>query len=218
MTDWLQRPNIEYQLAYDLCAQQAAGAGGEAALIASTPFHARELTARLPATRLIAAPRWTPDTPLQTANLTELDQLDRVDCIIWAEPTVSQLATVSATIDRALIAGGVLCVLVSGRLAGRLSEWRERRAPALDLAERAPGWAKTEQAVFAPGRWTVRQRVAFRGLNALAWDYAGQVAARLGRDDLADRCGVAMRASFVAPAWARSFSTIGVIVAEKRGR
>lgn len=215
MQNWTQRPNNEYQLAYDLCALHASHAKGEVALIASSPFHARELVSRLPDAQLVAAPHWTAP-PDDSLNTVDLHDLSGVGCIIWAEPTLSQVSQVTSTVERVLASGGVLCVLVSGRLARRLSEWREHRAPALDPAETALGWRKTEQLIFQPGHYTIRQRVAFRGLTALAWDYAGQIAARLGRDDLADRCGVAMRASFTASA--RSFSTIGVIVAEKRQR
>jgi hypothetical protein len=224
VSNWLPRPNNEYQLVYDVCAQRATQTLGDVAVIASSPFHARELAARLPAARacLIAAPRWTseviPDDPLKRIRVfEELTDLTAKSCIIWAEPTVSQLSHIPQVIDRKLVLGGLLCVLVSGRLAGRLSEWRERRAPASDPSETSPGWAKTERAVFPAASYTIRQRLAFRGLNALVWDYAGQFAARFGRDDLADRCGVAMRASFLAPEWTRSFSTIGVIVAEKTG-
>jgi hypothetical protein len=208
----LLRPNIDYQLAYDLCARHASQASGAVAIFASSPFHAHELGTRLPNAHVIAAPgREDDDGHRPYAKVHD------VGCIIWAEPTFTQIAHIAEAAAEALPPGGLLCALVAGRLARRLTEWREQRVPFHDGGGTPLGWRKTEQLIFQPDLYTIRQRVAFRGVNALAWDYAGQFAARFGRDDLADRCTAAMRAAFVAPEWARSISTIGVMVAERTG-
>jgi len=40
---WLQRPSLAYHVAFDLCAAQAARAGGPTAVLASSRVYGREL-------------------------------------------------------------------------------------------------------------------------------------------------------------------------------
>ena len=49
---WWERPSLEYQHAFDLCAVEVCRDGGEVAVFASSPFYARELLKRFAGKRV----------------------------------------------------------------------------------------------------------------------------------------------------------------------
>ena len=148
----LRRPSLEYQHAFDLCAEAAHKHSLAPVLIATSPFYIHELTKRLSdcQTKLILARTSTAeeessyekgetmgenlrywvesemDLPACTAELSTLETLDvKTRAVVWAEPEPQYQARILKAIHRMLLPRGELYVIASNGLAGILPEWQQ---------------------------------------------------------------------------------------------
>ena len=219
----MQRPSLEYQYAFDLCALEAYRAGGPIVIYVGDPFYARELLQRLEGcpTRLVPIGAWSswagdrqrwagPQLGSPSASTRDEvagDGSPAARTIIWAEPLPGNLAQ-SCGLPDALRAGGQVCVIHSGWLARLLPEWRGAQ-------RRFPGLRSTLSWLRLQGL-RVERTCGFHGPASFAWARASQVAERLGRPDRADRWGYRGRAAYVVTGWQVLLAPVAVTLARKQ--
>jgi len=224
----VERPGLEYQHAFDLCAVEVHRAGGPVALFASSPFYARELLKRLNSSQVIFCPvgKWGDEFAGGWLTLSPEVMWDGivvmrpgseevpppVAAAIWAEPERGDGGPTLKHIRRMLQPTGRLWVITSGRLSHFLPEWRRAEdRPARDPA----GWRQALRSLRQSG-FAIQARYGFHSPVSILWSYAFRLMERLGRSDLADRCLFQMRAEYVVSGWQALLVPVGVIVAKRR--
>jgi hypothetical protein len=146
----LKRPSLEYQHAFDLCAEAVHMRSLAPVLVATSLFYVRELTKRLGdcQTKLILIPSGTKDEawsceicgttreaikywleseadlPISVATLSNFEADIKTRAVVWAEPEPQSQARILGAIRRILLPGGRLYVITSNGLAGILPEWQ----------------------------------------------------------------------------------------------
>ncbi|MBN1137159.1 MAG: hypothetical protein JXM73_11270 [Anaerolineae bacterium] len=224
----VQRPGLEYQHAFDLCAMGLHRAQGPVAVVASRPFYARELLKRttdLDRQLILASESDLSNAAIEEGLGPEVDRthlrIERgldphtgldpdMGAAVWAEPIRANARVTLQAIRQALIPGGPLYILVSGWLARFLPEWKagETRTGGIPL-----GWdslRRARQAGFA-----IEKQYGFHPPTSVAWGYMSRMMDRLGRGDLADRCLFKMRACYVVAGWRASWTPLRLIVTRK---
>jgi len=218
---WVERPSLEYQHAFDLCAVEVHRVQGPVAVFASRPFFAREVLKRLTGCEAALVPigSWGssredvggllgPEADAPVVRMAECARL-QVRSVVWVEPQQQGGERALDHIRRILPPDGKVCVIVSGWLARFLPEWRqvERR-----LAEPPAGLWWTFQRLRQAGL-RVETLHGFHGLSSILWSYAWRGLARLGRDDWADRCHFQMRAQYAVSGLQAFTTPVGVGIA-----
>jgi hypothetical protein len=224
---FLQRPSLAYRAAFDLCATQAARAGGPTFVLASSPFYACEVVRRLNGQILLHFPRnpGLGEAETRTALGPEMDwarlrvassmkdtAMAERQTLAWAEPERDTCRAVLASLRNS----GPRAVLVLG------TSWLRRLLPEWQAGE----WQPAAAPVGSMGRITealrragyaVRETYGFHGPRSLLWGTASRLPAALGRDDLVDRWFAAMRRAYVVRGWQARWAPVWMIVGELRG-
>lgn len=225
-----ERPGLEYQYAFDLCAMEAHRAGGPVSLYSSSAFYAEELTGRLDRCGGVLVPcgGWAPagrgwrSLPMAGVRgstrfrlAPEGGEIAPGTAVVWAEPEMGDLERTAARVAQNLAPGGRLCVVTSGWLRRGLPEWKrdEGERP----ARRPAGLRRTMECLRQAGL-TVEGVYGFHGPRSLAWGLASRVPAALGRADLVDRCLAAMRKGYVVPGWQARWAPVAVVLASTAGK
>ncbi|HUW13262.1 MAG TPA: hypothetical protein VM537_26295 [Anaerolineae bacterium] len=224
---WLQRPSLSYHTAFDLCAAQAARAGGPTAVLASGAFYAREVVRRLDGQVLLHFPRdpGLGESEIQTALGPEVDwarlrvassmmdtAMAEAQTLVWAEPERDTWQAILANL-RDL---GPCAVLVLGTtwLRRLVPEWQggAYRPAAAPLGSRG----RIAEALRREGH-AVRETYGLHGPRSLLWGTASRIPAALGRDDLVDRCVAGMRQDFIVRGWQARWAPVWLVVASEGG-
>jgi hypothetical protein len=222
---WLgERPSLEYQHAFDLCAVETHQTGGSVVVFASSPFYARELLKRLDSyeARLVPIGGWEPPSTnigkllgpeVEHPDVKTLESLTvQTESVVWAEPERESGEQVLKHIHQMLLPRGHLHVIASGWLARFLPEWqRNEDRP----GERLVGLRQTTKWLRQSG-FTIEARYGFHGPVSILWGYAFRMMERLGRGDLADRCLFKMRAEYVVSGWQAFWVPVGLAVARTK--
>ena len=221
---WLERPSLEYQHAFDLCAVHVHRSSGPVAVLASSPFYARELLKRLDGVeaQLVPIGGWGasagdigtllgPELELPESQALRPAELE-AKAAVWATPDGKSAQQVLDRIGPMLPPGGKLYVIAAGWLARFLPEWKaddglrsERR---LGL-RRTTGWLR--QAGFI-----IEAQYGFHGPSSTLWGLAARLMARLGRVGWSDRCHFRMRAEYVVGGWQAIWTPVSVSVARRQ--
>jgi hypothetical protein len=219
----VQRPSLEYQYAFDLCAVALQPVAGPIAVLASHPFCGRELAARVDpaAVTLFAAPAWDLSTAEVHAWLgaenagteTDLESLgaSSVAAVVWAEPECEGGPEVLARIGQVTKPTGRLYVVTSSPLRRYLPEWQ---VEAWRPAQHPAGYGATIRWLRMAG-WQAQERYGFHGPRSVLWGLAARLAAAGERQDWADRCLAAMRARYLVRGWQSLLAPVSVIMARK---
>lgn len=203
------RPSLEYQHAFDFCAVQAHRAQGPVALLASSPFYARELLPRLRGCDVALVPLG--DWDAETAGLAVSAGDVQAAAIVWAGPERGDDDAVLERIERALLSEGCLCIVAAGWLARILPEWqRETDRP----GHRPAGLRRIAGRLKSRG-FVVESDRGFHGPESILWGYASRLMRALGRADLADRCHFRMRARYAVGGGQARWAPVQVIVMRK---
>jgi hypothetical protein len=222
----VERPGLEYQHAFDLCAVEVHRRGGPVVVSASSPFYVRELVKRMAGCGgvLVASGGWA--APGANLDLLlgpepggagfglagEADELVPARAAVWAEPEGGDGERRLAEIGKSLAPGGRLCVIVSGWLRWGLPEWQgEEGRPAAQPVGLGGAVAWLRRTGFA-----VEGVVGFHGPQSLVWGFASRLPAAVGRADLVDRCYAAMRKTYVVRGWQARWAPVAVVLARKR--
>jgi len=205
-----QRPSLAYHRAFDLCAAWASGLGGPVAVLASSPFYARELLKRLDGPAVLAPlGSWDPQSADGRSGIGSEVRWERVTVVsagdslppcpvaIWAEP---QEDVPAPTITPRLI------VLTTNRLRRVLPEWQ---TGALS-GSRPLGWAGTVRLLRQAGG-RVRRCYGLPGPASLTWGFLARLAAVARRDDLVDRFYAAMRQTMVVEGRAARWTPLALL-------
>ena len=205
------RPSIEYQHAFDCCAVELNRTGGPVAVLASSPFYARELLKRVSGRDawLVPTSGWHASSAGIEAHLgPEIDSSSvhwapasdlGVSAAVWAEPERDRVEQTLASIQQRLAPDGPLCVVLAGWLARFLPE-RERRG---SLPEFRPAGMRRTVGWMRRAGFRIEASYGFHGLVSIAWGYLARLLEYVGRADLADRCLYWMRAKYVVGGGAR---------------
>jgi hypothetical protein len=220
----LDRPSLEYQYAFDLCAVEVHRISGPVAVFAGSPFYARELLKRMGGceARLVPIGGWGSSSAnigellgpeVEHLDVQTLESLDvQTKAIVWAEPERTSGEQALRHIHRMLLPGGHLYVIASGWLARFLPEWRRNDDRP---GERPVGLRRTIK-WLRQGRFTVEGLYGFHGPESILWGYAFRLMERLGRGGLADRCHFKMRAGYVVGGWQALWTPVGMMVARRQ--
>jgi hypothetical protein len=220
----VQRPSLEYQHAFDLCAVEVHRIRGPVAVFASSPFYGREVLKRLEGCEagLVPMGGWIssegdmrrllgPEVePPDVQTLESMKQ--QVKAAVWAEPEREHGEQALNRISQALLPGGRLYVIVSGWPARFLPEWRQVGGGS---SERPAGLWRTSRRL-RQGGFRVETLYGFHGPVSVLWGYASRCMTHLGRGDWADRCHFKMRAEYVAGRWQALWAPVSVAVARRR--
>lgn len=220
----MERPSLEYQHAFDLCAVEVHRIDRPVAVFASSPFYARELLKRLGTceTALVPIGGWSSSPTsigellgpeVEDANVQTLERLNiQTKTVMWAEPEREGGEQVLKRINQMLFPGGHLYTIASGWLARFLPEWQHHDDRP---GERPAGlWQTTKW--LRQGGFTVEAMCGFHGPKSIIWGYAFRLMERLGRSDLADRCLFKMRAVYVVSGRQAMWTPVSVILTRKR--
>jgi hypothetical protein len=220
----VERPSLEYQHAFDLCAVEAHRIDRPVAVFASSPFYARELLKRLGGCEawLVPTGSWSSSSTnidellspeVKDANVQTLERLDvQTKTVMWAEPEQESSEQVLKHIHQMLLPSGHLYVIASGWLARFLPEWRGHDDPP---GEHPVGLRRTTRWLQQSG-YRIEAMYGFHGPMSILWGYAFRLMERLGRGDLADRCLFKMRAGYVVNHWQAMWTPVSVIFARKQ--
>jgi hypothetical protein len=236
----VERPGLEYQHAFDVCAVEAHRRGGPVVLSASSPFYARELVKRIEALqpaglvipgryggREALEARLGPEVQVGTTRTVQArgatlwaepegaSPLGRSGTLattaVWAEPEGGDAERVLAAIERVLAPGGRLCAVTTGWLRRALPEWqREKDRP----AERPVGLGRTVRWLRRAG-FAVEATYGFHGPASMVWGFASRLPAAVGREELVDRCLAAMRKTYVVGGWHARWAPVSVVLARR---
>ena len=221
---WLRRPSLAYHSAFDLCAAQAARAGGPTAVLASGAFYARELVRRLDGQVLLHFPRdpGLGESEIQTALGPEVDwarlrvassmmdiAMAEPRTLVWAEPERGTWQAILGDLRQFRPPPAVL-VLGTTWLRRLLPEWR-----AVDRLPAAAPLASIRRIATALPRlgYAVSVIYGFHGPRSLVWGALSRIPAALDRDDLVDRCFAAMRQDYVVVGWQAHSAVVSLIIA-----
>lgn len=219
-----ERPSLEYQHAFDLIAVALHGLEGPVAVLASHPFHARELAARLDTVQgglfLLAdslESNGEPTACLGPESMGKTRHLEQVHAsslaaLVWAEPERDSGPGVLQRIGPAMAPAGVLHVVTSTLLRRFLPEWR---GAAGHPAQHPAGHGATLRWLHRAG-WQVEQRFGFHGPRSVLWGLAARAAVVVGRRDGSDRCLAAMRMHYVVCGAEAMMAPVALLVARKR--
>lgn len=221
----LERPSLPYQRAFDYCAVEAQRVGGPVAVLASSPFYARELVRRLSADVLLS---FTRNPVLDEAQLPALlgpeVSEDRVHLeapwqrgegrpprtVVWAEPERETWKAALAGLAPLAPRAARFCVLGTTRLRRLLPEWQ----PGASLPAQAPlGSLQHVCRLLRDLGYPAQQIYGFHGPLSMVWGAASRLPATLGSDDLVDRCFAAMRMAYVACGWPARWAPVWMVVA-----
>ncbi|MGA9349014.1 MAG: hypothetical protein WBW48_09445 [Anaerolineae bacterium] len=220
----VERPSLEYQHAFDLCAVEVHRIDRPVAVFASSPFYARELLKRLDGCefRLVPTGDWSSSSAsigellgpeVEHPSVQALESLNvQAKAIVWAEPEREGGEQVLKRINQMLFSGGHLYTIASGWLARFLPEWR--------CNDDRPGehpvglWQTTKW--LRQGGFTVQALYGFHGPVSILWGYAFRLMGRLSLGDLADRCLFKMRAEYVVSGGQALRVPVGVAVARRK--
>jgi len=224
----IERPSLEYQHAFDLCAVEAHRVAGPVAVLAGSPFYARELLKRLGGSPVVFCPvgGWGDGFEDGWGALSPEVTWDRVVVMkpggeetplpvaaaIWAEPEKGDGEAALGHIRPTLQPGGRLWVVTSGQLCRFLPEWQRAK----DRPARDPARLRQVIRWLRGGGFTVEALYGFHGPASILWGYVFRLMERLGRGDLADRCHFAMRARYVVSGWQAFWCPVGVAVAARK--
>ena len=222
----VERPSLEYQHAFDLCAVEVHRAKEPVVVFASSPFYARELLRRLGGCEPMFLP--VGDWMLSVASAQsalgpevawehlgggeEAREPVVVPVAVWAEPEQKNGERVLWQIDQRLSPGGRLFVIVTGPLA--------RIQPVHQMDGNQP--ADSAAGVNRVTRWIRQKKLALIALYGLygpesfLWGILAKLALYLRRPDLADCCYFKMRERLVVTGWQARWSTLILLVARKR--
>lgn len=200
---------------YDSCAQAvypALAVPENVGIVASSAFHARELSSRCKGAALIfPSSAWYdaqthPYLPHERIlSPVPLRQLTR---IIWAAPTADNAAAWIRHIDNLLARDGELIVVFMGLMAFRLPEYRTIGA---GLNARAAARLLRENG------YVVRESRAFHGLESYTAAFINVLMTRLNKPDLADRWKFRMHAAYpVRMPFGMSLSSVGYLRAARK--
>lgn len=204
------RPSLEYQHAFDFCAVEAHRTEGHVALLASSPFYAREMLRRLRGSEasLIPVGGWD----ASAAGAAVADPSVQAKAAVWAGPEQQDGEQVLEQVDQVLVPEGCLYIVTSGWLARFLPEWQrdaDRPGERPASPQHTAGWLRR-------GGFVVESAQGFHGPESTLWGYTSRLMAALGRGDLADRCYFQMRARYVVSGWQARLAPVVVLVARKR--
>jgi hypothetical protein len=221
----VERPSLEYQHAFDLCAVEVHRAKEPVVVFASSPFYARELLKRLGGCEAMLLP--VGDRMLSVASAQsalgpevawehlgggeEAREPVAVPVAVWAEPEREGGKQVLKHIHQMLLPGGRLHIIASGWLARFLPEWRRDD----DRPVQRPVGLRQAVKWLQQGGFAVEALYGFHGPASILWAYAFRLLESLGRGDLADRCLFQMRAEYVVSARQAMWTPIGVAVARR---
>lgn len=184
--------NLLYQRALDLCAAAAARRAGPIGLAAASAFFIEELRQRLGA-RLVVV------------DAAPAGALPELGALIWAGGALPEGAALRALRPTSPVYG-----LAAGRLYRAWPGWQHRSAELPSLP--------AVRGCLARRPFHLGDTYGFHGLASGAWGYAGSLAGRAGRDDLADRCYANLRESFLVRGAAAGWSILTLTVAQWRNR
>ncbi|MBN1954927.1 MAG: hypothetical protein JW900_07735 [Anaerolineae bacterium] len=211
----VERPSLEYQHAFDLCAMGVYPVAGRVAILTSSDFCAAQMMERVGEADCHSTKNDRAEIQAVTVPKTEpVGAHGRAPLhIVWAEPQGVGDERVLAAIQQALLPEGRLWVIVSGWLARALPEWRAGDPP----AARPGGIRRTVRLVRRHG-FDVEAVYGFHGPAAIFWGVVSRPMGWIGRHDLADRCLFRMRANYVAVGKSATLAPVGVITARKEKR
>ncbi len=220
---WVERPSLEYQYAFDVCAVEVWRIRGEAGVFASSFFYARELLKRFQGMQVQLFPvgDWSSQRQdIQSWSGLEVDlsgslatEANRpwLTSAVWAEPEWEKGQKDLAWLARMLILGGHLYVIASNWLSRFLPEWTkwdERPAQRLAGFLHTRAWLRREGFVL-------EGLYGFHGPQSILWGFASRWMARLGPGDWADRCHFQMRAVYVESGWQSLLAPVVLAVAKR---
>ena len=220
----IARPSLEYQHAFDLCAVEVHHTGGPVALLASSPFYARELLKRLAGYEAQLTPvsgwsRYGADTErllgpeVGEPDICQLESMNtEATTIVWAEPEGDSGEQILGQIHLGLAPGGRLQVITSGWLARYLPEWRRGGDRP---GEHPVGLRQTTKWLRQHG-FTIEGLYGFHGPSSILWGYASRLIGGAGRNDLADRWHFKMRAEYVVTGRQAIWSPINMVKAKRQ--
>jgi hypothetical protein len=206
---WVERPSLEYQHAFDVCAVEVRRRGGEVAVFANSTFYARELLKRLQGmqVRLFPVGNWSSHGQgVQSGFGPQMDSSGSpargtsrpwLRSVVWAEPEWEKGQRELAWLGRMFLPGGNLYVISSSWLSRFLPEWTRRDDRP---AQRRAGFLHTKAWLRRAG-FVLEGLYGFHGPESILWGYTSRWMARLGRGDWADRCHSRMRAGYVVSGW-----------------
>lgn len=223
------QPSLEYQHAFDLCAVEVRRRGVPIVIFASSPFYAREILKRLHREEVMWMPLFTAQSLREWLGPEVESSHFRVDftspgslapllskslarCVVWAEPEAGHGKQGLEHIIQVLPSDGHLYAIVSNLLARFLPEWqRDSDRP----SQQPVGLWQTIKWLREAG-FTIEALYGFHGPQSILWGYASRPMEFLGRSDLADRCLLRMRATYVVQGWQAFLAPVGVIWAQWR--
>ncbi len=182
-----ERPSLEFQHVFDLCAVEARRVGGTGVVVSGGHFYGPELKRRLEGLEVVEGIE------------------DGCGWAVWAPPAGEDGAVVAAALRGALVPGARLYVVAAGLTAAALPEW-ERREVRLARLWRVKRWLRR-------AGLRVERVYGFHGPLSAAWGYLSRPLERLGRPDLADRALFRMRADYATEGWRVAFAPLAVVVA-----
>ncbi len=211
------RPGLEYQYGFDICAAQIYRTEGSVIAFVSGTFPAHELSIRLAGREITMIYAGTQDTrgfsdlSLRWQPINEIQTGSHI--IIWAFPIQDQAEIVLPQIDRWLLPGGSMYMIVNGGLASILSGRSGKKDH--EINQRA--------SLIQANYWLAQRRVyklsriiGTYGLASLIYGMLAGRAQKLGRQDLADRFYFEMRERLLVSGWQARFSYLAVVITKKR--
>lgn len=220
----VERPSLECQHAFDLCAVEVHRKGGPVAIFAASPFYARELLKRMDGCEawLVPAGNWSSSgenigkllgPEVEHPNIETLKRFNiETKTVVWAEPEWESNEQFLKHIQRMLLPGGHLYVIASGWLGRFLPEWRRND----DRPGEHPVGLRQTTKWLRRGGFTIEAQYGFHGPISILWGYAFRLMERLGRGDLADRCLFKMRAEYVVRGRQAMWAPVSVTLASKQ--
>lgn len=210
-------PVLEYHYAFDFCAIQAAAAG-EALVIASGAYVAREMLKRLPGRKLtlVAAGGWLGEDLTGALGV----EIDRAHLVLAAD-----LNAVTGTFSKVMVAlpdeklsfaalapkvaaGGQIILMLPGTLARFLPPVGENKSAAPPLT-----WRAALPQIQALG-WQVGAHYGFHAPNNIVWSYLFRALTLARQEHLADRALYQGRKVYVVKGWLRALATLNLVVAQ----
>lgn len=221
---YLERPSLEYQHAFDLCAVEVHHTGGAVAVFASSSFYARELLKRLTGceAELLPTRSWSASSASFWELLgPEVEHPDvqtsgslnsQMKVAVWAEPEREVDKQILIRLYDLLLPDGHLYTISSGWLSRFLLE---RRRDDDQPSEHPVGlWQTTRW--LRQGGFTVKALYGFHSPLSILWGYAYRLMEHWGRSDLADRCLFQMRTKYMSKGQQALWAPVGMAVARKR--
>ena len=224
---WLRRSSLAYHTAFDLCAAEASREAGPVAVLASSPFYARELARRLSGEVLLhfAHAEGLTEPAIRAAMGPEVDwgrmrlvsawERSKEDCphmVLWAEPEKQTCEDTLNAVQQLAPSAGRILILGTTRLRRLLPEWQSADSP----PARAPlGSMRPIVRALRDLGYAVEGAYGFHGPLSLLWGTASRLPAALGRDDLVDRCFAAMRQAYLVRGWQARWAPVWVVAGRR---